>query len=71
MGLSAPPPPFTDVRTSAGVITLNIDANLPVTIDAATKFLGKVRMRGLAPVVREGGLIVQCWGRILTVGGRW
>ncbi len=55
VGLSAPLPASTDVRTSAGVVTLNVDANLPVTIDAATKLLGTVRVRGLAPVVREGG----------------
>lgn len=55
LGLSAPLPASTDIRTSAGVVTLNIDANLPVTIDAATKLLGTVRVRGLAPAVREGG----------------
>lgn len=69
VGLSAPPPPLIDVRTSAGVITLNIDANLPVTIDAATKFLGKVRMRGLAPVVREGGPDRSMLGADFNGGG--
>ena len=54
LGISDPLPKEVDVRTSAGTITLNIDRNLPLTIDAATRLLGKVRTRGLDPVVRRG-----------------
>ena len=54
LGVSDPLPKDIDVRTSAGTITLNIDRNLPLTIDAATRLLGKVRTRGLEPAVRRG-----------------
>ena len=56
VGLSSPLPKSTDLRTSAGEITLNVDDNVPVTIDAATQLLGTVRVRGLEPVIHEGGL---------------
>ncbi len=55
VGLSSPLPKSTDLRTSAGAITLNLDDNVPVTIDAATQLLGTVKVRGLEPVVHEGG----------------
>ena len=31
-----------------------MDRDLPLTVDAATRLLGKVRTRGLEPVVRRG-----------------
>lgn len=55
VGLCAPLAPGLDLRTSAGFVTLNIDRTLPFTIDASTLLLGKVRARGLEPVVRRGG----------------
>lgn len=54
LGMSHPLPKDIDVSTSAGTITLNVDRNLPLTVDAATRLLGKVRTRGLEPVVRRG-----------------
>ena len=54
LGLSRPLPKDIDVATSAGTITLNVDRNLSLTVDAATRLLGKVRTRGLDAVVRRG-----------------
>lgn len=54
LGLSQPLPKSIDLATSAGTITLNVDRNLPLTVDAATRLLGKVRTRGLEPEVRRG-----------------
>lgn len=54
LGLAEPLPKSIDLETSAGSITLNVDRNLPLTVDAATRLLGKVRTRGLQPVVRRG-----------------
>lgn len=54
LGMSAPVPRGVDLATSAGTITLSIDRNLPLTVDAATRLLGKVRTRGLEPNVRRG-----------------
>lgn len=54
LGLTHPLPKDIDVRTSAGTITLNVDRNLPLTVDAATRLLGKVRTRGLEPAIRNG-----------------
>jgi hypothetical protein len=56
VGLSPPLAKGMDLRTSAGSITLNIDRDLPVTIDADTFLLGKVRARGIEPVLRRGTL---------------
>lgn len=54
LGLAQPVPRDIDLVTSAGTITLNIDQNLPLTVDATTRLLGKVRTRGLDPLVRRG-----------------
>lgn len=54
LGLSMPLPKSIALATSAGSITLQMDRNLPLTVDAATRLLGKVRIRGLDPVVRRG-----------------
>lgn len=54
VGVSSPMPEGMNLRTSAGTITLTIDRDVPLTIDAATRLLGKVRSRGLEPVVRRG-----------------
>lgn len=54
LGLSQPLPKDIDLRTSAGSITLNVDRDLPLTVDAATRLLGKVRTRGLEPLIRRG-----------------
>lgn len=54
LGLSMPLPKSIALATSAGSITLQVDRNLPLTVDAATRLLGKVRTRGLEPVVRRG-----------------
>ena len=54
LGLSAPLPKSMDLRTSAGAITVNVDENLPLSIDASTGLLGKVKVRGLEPVVKKG-----------------
>lgn len=54
LGLAEPLPKSIDLETSAGSITLNVDRNLPLTVDAATRLLGKVRTRGLQPVVKRG-----------------
>jgi hypothetical protein len=56
LGLSDPLPKSIDLATSAGSITLNVDRNLPLTVDAATRLLGKVRARGLQPIVRRGAI---------------
>ncbi len=55
VGLCAPLPPGLELSTSAGIVTLQIDRTLPFTIDASTLLLGKVRSRGLEPLVRRGG----------------
>jgi hypothetical protein len=55
LGVSNPPPKSVDLVTSAGSITLNVDRDVPFTLDAATRLLGKVRMRGLEPIIRRGG----------------
>jgi hypothetical protein len=47
-------PKDIDLSTSAGTITLNVDRDLPLTVDAATRLLGKVRTRGLEPLIRRG-----------------
>jgi len=54
LGVSHPLPKSIDVETSAGTITLNVDRDLPLTVDAATRLLGKVRTRGLEPEIRRG-----------------
>ncbi len=54
LGLSAPLPKSVDLKTSAGAITVNVDDNLPLSIDASTGMLGKVKVRGLEPVVKKG-----------------
>lgn len=54
LGLSNPLPKSIDLSTSAGSITLNVDRNVPLTVDAATRLLGKVRTRGLEPLIRRG-----------------
>jgi hypothetical protein len=56
LGLAEPLPKSIDLETSAGSITLNVDRHLPLTVDAATRLLGKVRTRGLQPVVRRGAI---------------
>ena len=54
LGVAHPLPKEIDLRTSAGTITVNVDRNLPLTVDAATRLLGKVRTRGLEPTIRRG-----------------
>lgn len=53
LGLSQPLPKSIDIETSSGAITLNVDRNLALTVDAATRLLGKVRTRGLEPEIRR------------------
>ncbi len=81
VGLSAPLPKSVDLATSMGEITLNMDRDLALTVDAATGLLGKVRVRGLSPAVRRGqpdgasmladfsggGLVVKMRGNGATV----
>ena len=55
LGLSAPLPTLIDLATSTGEIALGVDDNVAFTADASTRFLGRVRMRGLEPQVRRGG----------------
>jgi hypothetical protein len=69
LSLSAPVPPDIALRTSAGTITLNIDRNLPLTVDATTRLLGKVRARGIEPVVRSGGFNASSLLADLNGGG--
>lgn len=54
LGLSTPMPKSIDLETSAGAITVNIDQNVPMSLDASTGLLGKVRVRGLEPAVKKG-----------------
>ena len=54
LGVASPLPKKIDLQTSAGMITVNVDRNLPLTVDAATRLLGKVRTRGLEPTIRRG-----------------
>lgn len=54
VGVSQPLPKSMELETSAGTITLNVDRNLPLTVDAATRLLGKVRTRDLKPEIRRG-----------------
>jgi len=55
LGLSQQVPAGLDIKVSMGRIILNVDNTLALTVDASTRLLGKVRMRGLVPQVKQGG----------------
>ncbi len=54
LGVANPLPPGIDLATSAGSITLGIDRDVPLVVDASTGLLGRVRARGLEPELRRG-----------------
>ncbi len=56
VGLSAPAPTSLDLHTSVGEIMLQVDRDLPFTLDAATSRIGRVKMRGLEPVIAKGAV---------------
>lgn len=47
LGVSEPLPKSLDLQTSAGRIWVNIDRNAALSVDAVSRMLGKVRVRGL------------------------
>ncbi|MBC8009643.1 MAG: hypothetical protein H7067_06065 [Burkholderiales bacterium] len=69
LGVSTPVPEGMDLRTSAGSITLNIDENVAVTVDASTRLLGAVRARGLELMRRSGELGESSFSADLGGGG--
>jgi hypothetical protein len=55
IGVSEPLPTSLDLRTSAGRIWVNIDRDVGLSVDAVSRLLGNVRVRGLALAPDEGG----------------
>ncbi len=53
LGASEPLPKSLDLRTSAGRIWVNIDHNAALSVDAVSRMLGKVRVRGLTPTLDQ------------------
>ena len=56
LGVSQPVPKSLDIATSVGRIILNVDTNAPFSLDANSAPLGSVKVRGLDPLVRKGGV---------------
>lgn len=56
LGLSMPLPKSMDLATSVGSIVVNLDRNVPLTVDASTTPFGTVKARGLSTVIRDGGI---------------
>lgn len=56
LGVSLPVPKSMNIATSVGRIIVNVDTDVPVTVDASSAPLGSVKARGLAAEVRKGGI---------------
>ncbi len=56
LGISRPVPKSMDIATSVGRIIVNVDTDVPVTVDASSAPLGSVKARGLEAEVRKGGV---------------
>lgn len=56
LNLAKPVPKSMDIATSVGRIIVNVDTNVPVTVDASSAPFGSVKARGLEPTVRKGGI---------------
>lgn len=56
LGVSLPVPKALDIATSVGRIIVNVDKNVPLSVDASAAPLGAVKVRGLATEVKKGGV---------------
>ena len=56
IGVSAPAPKAMDLRIASGELRLNVDRDLGLSLDANASWLGRVKLRGLEPEIRKGGI---------------
>jgi hypothetical protein len=69
IGVSEPAPKSLDVKIATGEIMLNVDRGMGLSLDAATTWIGRVKMRGLEPENLRGGINASSLRADLAGGG--